>query len=51
MEAMIINAAVSLGIVSTKKTYQKLRNDSPRGGVAEIKPSIGHHTEAYRKVE
>ncbi len=51
MEAIIINAAFCLGIEITKEIYQKLKNDSSRGGLADIKLSMGNHTEAYREVE
>ena len=51
MEAIILNALVCLGIEITKETYRKMRNDSPRGGLADIRPSMGSHTEAYREVE
>ena len=51
MEAIIINAAFCLGIEITKEIYQILKNDSLRGGLADIKLSMKNHTEAYREVE
>jgi hypothetical protein len=51
MEAIILNAAVILGFEITKDMYRKLKDDSPRGGLADIKLSMGNHTEAYREVE
>ena len=51
MEAIIANAAIVLAYDVTKDMYRLWKANSPRGGLADIRLSMGNHAEAYREVE
>ena len=51
MEAIIANAAIVLAYDVTKDMYRLWKANSLRGGLADIRLSMGNHAEAYREVE